>query len=277
MKSFRMPLLVLAVLACFPLLAGAATLEETEAKILEAFAKVKSMTADIAMELPQDPQMPLGKMSIAGTLTLVVEGDAAKYAQDLTMSMEAEGQKQEMKMDMLYDGEFLYTVNEAMGQKNATKARAGKNQDFPPPGSKMLLEFLKEDFNLSLADDKEIDGTSCYVLEGAPKSSDTGMKKLIVYIGKEDGVPRQMDIYQDGLDKPALMRYSNIKLNPEVSKDKFVFKAPEGVEVTDLTQAAPQLQLDMDIEDTDGIEGDAGSTSLDEGGDGSLKLKNAEP
>lgn len=274
MKSRILLCLIAAILALCPVLASAATLEEIEAKVFEAFSKVKTMSADTTMEIPPNPQMPGAKMNIAGHLELLVDGDVSKFAQDMAMKMEMEGQTQEMKMEMVCDGEFMYTINDGMGQKTATKTKIGEDESYPPPGSKMLLNFLKKDFTLEPLEDKDVDGQSCYVLQGLPSSESPGMNKLLVYFNKENGVAVQMDLYQGDDEKPAIMRYTNIKINPEISADKFVFKAPEGVEVMDLTNPAPQLELNMDAGDA--AEGEE-TAPEEEPADGSLKLKNAEP
>lgn len=274
MKPRVLLCLFAAVLALCPLLAPAATLEEIEAKVIEAFSKVKSMTADTSMAIPPDPQMPDANMNISGHIELLVDGDVSKFAQNLAMKMEMGGQTQEMKMEMLCDGEFMYTINEGMGQKTATKTKIGDDESFPPPGSKMLLAFLKKQFTLEPQEDKDIDGQSCYVLQGLPNDESPGMNKLLVYFSKESGLPLQMDMYQGENEKPAVMRYTNVKINPEISADKFVFKAPDGVEVMDLTKSTQQLELNMDVDDAD--EGEE-TAPEEEPADGSLKLKNSEP
>lgn len=273
MKSRVLLCLIAATLTLCPLLASAASLDEIEAKIVEAFSKVKSMTADTAMEIPPDPQMPDAKMSIAGHIELLIDG-VSKFTQNMAMKMEMGGEKQEMKMEMVCDGEFVYTINDGMGQKTATKTKVGDDESFPPPGSKMLLTFLKKDFTLEPLEDKDVDGHACYVLQGLPSGQTPGVNKVVVYFAKENGVPVQMDMYQDGNETPAVMHYTNIKINPELSADKFVFKAPEGVEVMDLTQPAQQLELNMDVDDM--AEGEDKTTGEDAAGN-SLKLRNAEP
>ncbi|HNR31221.1 MAG TPA: hypothetical protein PKI11_10050 [Candidatus Hydrogenedentes bacterium] len=249
MKSIRIAALGAVLFAIAPALALAATLEETEAKILEAFAKVKTMTADIVMDVPADSEAQGPQVSAGGNLAYLADGEITKFTQELAMKMELPDGLREMTLKMVCDGESLYVLTHSGDEQRAVKSRIEDILDFPPPGGKLLLQALKRDFaKLDALENREADGKACYVIQGSLDESGAAANKLLVYFDKETGAPVQMVMQPEEGAKPATLRYENIRINPEIDPARFVFVAPDGVEVIDTTQAPPPPTIEMNVE-----------------------------
>ncbi len=253
MKPFRLCFAASLLLSCSIAPATAASFEETESGILEAFSKVKSMTADFMMDVPLDEQLGNIKLAIAGDLALLVEGDTSQFLQHVIAKAELPDGVQEMKMTMVCDGAFLNILNEGMGEASVVKTRLANHHDFPPPGAKLLLEFIKRDFeNFEVLAEAQVDGKTCHVIEGT-MGEDAPGNKIRLYFDKETGAPVKMELFEESSAEPAILRYSNIVINPELKADLFVFTAPDGVEIMDLTQEpepATEPGAEPDAEDT---------------------------
>jgi outer membrane lipoprotein-sorting protein len=95
---------------------------------------------------------------------------------------------------------------------------------------------VRETFNVKLLPDETVDGESCYVLEFTPKAADAAMGgRMVQYFRKDNGTIVKLVSY-DASNKPSVtVTYSNVQLNPSIGADRFVFAAPPGVEVTDMS------------------------------------------
>ncbi|HNR31220.1 MAG TPA: hypothetical protein PKI11_10045 [Candidatus Hydrogenedentes bacterium] len=214
-------------------IAHAAAFEEVEADILDAWSKVRTLKADLALETMIEEE---STMTATGDVTMLVVGDAAKYRQRITMKIEGP-MALDMTMDSVYDGQELYIVNEVLGQKTLLKTQPGAGEDIPPPGGKILLDRVKEDFTVSVGEDRKVGAARCYVLECVPKNPAEGIARLLVFMNKKTGVAAGMEIYPE-VGAPIMVRYTNVRINSDVDPAQFVFTAPEGVAIAEETPAA---------------------------------------
>lgn len=267
-KVMTVIVLTAAVLSVFVPVARAASAEEVEAQILEAWGKLKSLTATISLEAELDAET---KMASTGDYAMLAEGDTVKYEQNMKMTVTGPSSI-EMSMHVVFDGKDLYVVNEAMGEKTAIKTTPGTGEDFPPPGGKLLFDMLKQEGTLKALDPAEADGVKCLVLECAPKE-DNGVDRMLLFFDQETGVARRMELHAEGQEKPVIIRYTNIELNPKLDPARFIFKAPDGVEVIDGTvaPAPPEVTVEPPEDVAPPADSDTGAAS---GGDGTrLRLR----
>ncbi|GAF73674.1 unnamed protein product, partial [marine sediment metagenome] len=95
---------------------------------------------------------------------------------------------------------------------------------------------MKKNSTLTLLPDEKVEEQAAYVIESKPKSpGPQPMAKSKMFFAKDSGIMIKM-VGLDAEGKAIMtMNVKDVKLNPEISPDRFVFKAPEGVEVMDMT------------------------------------------
>lgn len=225
----RKYVLMASVLAWFAVAAMAQdTLEGVEAKVREAWAKNKSVTADVAIEA----NVPLGQTRLlltgGGTMACLNDGGKEKYRQEVTVKM-PEPMKLELKADIIFDGADLYLTTDAFGKKQSEKAKLDLLKGAVPPGGGMLFDVIKPQMNLSVKPEAQVNGKAAYVLEATPK--DTSNKEVpvgnaLLYIDKELGMMVKMEVNETTGTKLATVNYAGIKLNPDVPAGLFVYVPP---------------------------------------------------
>jgi len=216
---------------------NAASLEEIEKKIIEASEKIQSYTADLAMVMDTDQHGMTMKSVGKGTMEYMRKGDTAlmrsEYEATMTMKFGDQEQKMEQKMLTIMDGEHVYALTDNGLQKSAVKTKLDPAQK--PVASKEMFETLRKDADVKVLDDEKVDGKDCYVLEITPKEKDETTGKSKSWYAKDSGIMVKMvTMSPDG--KPVhTMTVSNIKLDAKIDAERFKFKAPDGVEVVDMT------------------------------------------
>ncbi len=61
-----------------------------------------------------------------------------------------------------------------------------------------MVSWTEEDARSSLRGEETVDGTSCQAIDLAPQREDIGYRKIAIWLGKDDLVPRRLDLYEDG-------------------------------------------------------------------------------
>ena len=54
------------------------------------------------------------------------------------------------------------------------------------------------------------DGTATHVIELAPQREDIGYKKIVVWLGKDDLVPRQLEFWEDGAEPKKRLKQGDV-------------------------------------------------------------------
>ena len=84
--------------------------------------------------------------------------------------------------------------------------------------------------------DEKVDGKDTFVIEAVPKGlARQPVTKMKYYLEKENGTVVKLLGYDRAGSEIMSIVYSNIKINPEIDVSRFVFQAPEGVQVMDMT------------------------------------------
>lgn len=221
------------------LLAGvslhAATIEEIQKDLVTKRAACTSLSFEQAVEMEMNtPQM---SMTSKGTGTFESLKKDGKYLTRMESSMAGEqkmmGQTVASKMTtlMIYDGEFSYNVMDMNGMKQATKSKPSKAQ----AAGEDWVAAMKDDFEFKVLPDEKVEGEDCYVLQLVPKDKEAAGTDMHYWIAKSSGVPVKVINKMAGGGQMTMVA-KNIKLNPSIAADRFVFKAPEGVQVMDMSQ-----------------------------------------
>ena len=74
-----------------------------------------------------------------------------------------------------------------------------------------MVAWTEDDARSSLRGEESIDGTACQVIELAPQRDDIGYKKITIWLGKDDVVPRKLELYEDGSAPKKRIVQSDVK------------------------------------------------------------------
>ncbi|MCK6470714.1 MAG: hypothetical protein L6R28_03105 [Planctomycetes bacterium] len=212
----------------------AATLEEIQKELAAKRDACTSLSFDqtIVMEMKNEQMSITSKGT--GTVESLKKGDKYLTRSESTTTGEQNvgGTAMPIKMAslMIYDGEWVYTLQDTNGMKQAIKMKPGKEQDM----GQDWVASMKENFELKVLADEKVEGEDCYVLECTAKDSKAGGTKMTISIAKSCGVPVKTVAALPGGSNTVTAK--NIKVNPSIAEGRFVFKAPEGVQVMDMSQ-----------------------------------------
>jgi len=216
-------------------------LKTVEKKIIGQWEKHKSMTAKFTMVSHMEMSGMVMDSKAEGPFEVMKKGGQCLARQEMkiitTQKFGDQESKTEQEVLLVVDGEFAYTLTDMAGQKMATKAKIDPQMTGDP---KATFEWLRKDHELKLLPEETIDGNKVYVIEAKPKEKPSaGYGKSVYYYQQENGVLVKM--VGHGVDgKPQMtMTFTDIKLDVDIKPERFVFKAPPGVQVIDQTGATP--------------------------------------
>ena len=241
MKPMRFVLMAGLVLGWTLPAAVADELEKVEKKLAEGWKKHKSMTAEFTMVTKMEQPGFAMESTTKGTQEMMRKGDQLLFHTGMTTStvqkVGEQESKSESKVTMVSDGTYAYTLTEMMGQKTAVKTKADPQQAGDPQAT---FKFLRKDHTLKLLPEETIEGKKAFVIEATPKQTQPmGPGKSVYFFLQDDGVLVKM-VSADQAGKPmSTMTYTDYKFNVKIDPQRFVFKAPEGVQVIDQTAAQP--------------------------------------
>lgn len=213
------------LIACllFPGVAGAETpsLEVIKAAMDIAWKPVQSFTSDVSMDF----LFPVGKEPLSlngkGTLNYLRVKDKDKYRLNM-VSRVPEPFAMEMKLDVLYDDDTVYTTTEVMGQKSKQKGKPSLEQNALPPGGSALIEAMDAQMVLTPLADAKVGEFDVFVIEGKPRDAAMPFSKSIFYIDKGLGIQRKSEIYQQDGTIGITVTFTNVQLNSSPSPSLFV-------------------------------------------------------
>ena len=212
---------------------SAETVEEVSKKIAAASEKLNSFSAKTKMVTEMKQEGFSLVSTTDGTTEMLRKGsDFLLRSENKSVSETNVGgnvTKQESSVLSITDGSFAYTVSEAAGAKSAQKIKLEK-PDVDP------FKVWRTTAELKVLPDSSSDGRAAWVIEATPKPDQVGMGKTVIHYDKESGQMVKMVTYTPDGKPMATMTYSDIKINDKISPDRFVFKAPPGVEVQDLSK-----------------------------------------
>jgi len=219
--------------AFFSATASAETIEEVSKKITAASERLSSFSVKTKM-VTEIKQEGFSMVSTTDGTTEMLRkgGDFLVRTENKSVSETNVGgnvTKQESSSLWISDGAFAYMVSEAAGTKSAQKTKIEK-PDVDP------FKIWRDTADLKVLPDSSLDGQAVWVIEATPKSGQAGQGKTVIHFHKESGQMIKMVAYGPDGKPMTTMTYSDIKINDKISPDRFVFKAPPGVEVQDLTK-----------------------------------------
>jgi outer membrane lipoprotein-sorting protein len=217
-------------------LARAETVDEASKLITEKMKQVKSLSAKVHSEADMSSQGYSEHRTSEGILQLVRKDGQVflrtESRESATVNAAGQTQKSNGATLAIMDGSgYVYSYIEGDSGKNAYKTKSQVDWNANP------LEGAKAAYDIELLPDETIDGAAVYVFKLTPKAGSGGEGSAIQYFRKDCGYPVKI-VHFDAAGKPLMTAsYTDIKLDEEISPDRFVFTPPEGVEVIDLTEA----------------------------------------
>jgi outer membrane lipoprotein carrier protein len=129
------------------------------------------------------------------------------------------------------DGKLLWLFSEKNKQVTIHKLKKSK-KIFKPHD---YIYNFRENYKPQLGDDEKVDKRTCYKLILTPKEEDLFVTHMTLWIDKKNLLVRKLE-YQDMNDNWVSLVFDRIKINSDLEDSQFVFIAPEGIEVVDLTE-----------------------------------------
>ncbi|MGE3180316.1 MAG: outer membrane lipoprotein carrier protein LolA [Phycisphaerae bacterium] len=236
---------------CFAVSTMADDLADVEKKIHEKAKSIKSVQAkvktvtDMSMEGYKMQGESIGEYQMmknaAGKMMMRMETKDKNKTEVAGQTNETEGTNL-----MISDGEFTYSLSDINGVKTASKAAQGDWDQMPFTG-------YREQYTIKQLPDEKVDGAAAWVFEMTPKENVGAMagSKMVISFHQESGMPIKTVSY-NAEGKPQLtMTMTDIKLNDNISADRFVFKAPPGVEVMDYSNMQNQTEWQQNVSEDD--------------------------
>lgn len=212
-------------------------------------------------------RMDLNMSANVQGMDMTYTGKIAGKGKQTKMDMDMDMMGQLMKMSMITDADnVLHMLVDGAGQKQAIKMDLNVLKDLAEemgvPESMLnqnsmtgvgnpseMLEQFDEYYDVEFKGKEKLDGEDVYVI-GATINEETlktmasnptmaqGVAAMkvgtTVYVSAKDGFVRKT--VQGAPDQPTVtMTFTNIELNPSIPDETFVFKAPEGMQVMDMT------------------------------------------
>jgi len=234
----------LLVLACSAV-ARAETLESFKKTIHAKVSAYKSLQykTKVVSEIVNE-QMTY-KSNTEQTAQFVKQGEKSLSHVETKTSSQTKMTGMDQKMEAtsldVCDGQYAYNYTDSSGQKTATKRKVDPKKDASPFDPMRGFKMSEEHFTMKMLPDETIDGKPVYVVEMTLKEQPQGMPMGAsrIYYDKGTGISVK-SVTLDDKGKPATtMTTTDIKIDANVPADRFVFKAPEGVPVTDADAKQP--------------------------------------
>ncbi len=138
----------------------------------------------------------------------------------------------------IYDGRYFYEIRQTPKQVRATKTRLDRSPHDPVG----RLAQARQGFDAELLPERTFEGREVYAIQFLPLTDDpaTMGQRMVSYIDRKTGLPIKTITYDEQGQAVSVAAVVDSKLNEDIPADHFVFHAPPGVEVVDLTPPEPQ-------------------------------------
>ena len=223
--------------------------EALERTILAQWEKIRSLSAKMTtMEEIRRGEERRTKWDGAGTYDCMRKGDEILVRLEVVNSVVLppgeEVADNSRKMLTIYDGEFVYSLAEAMGMRHARKIDVDRGSGFEIVGPG-VFKRLRRASTLKVLPEGMVNDRPAYVIEGIPKSGD---QKHLYYFDKELGIMIKMVVEDRNQERIRTLLITDVEVNPEFSDDHFVFTAPQGVRVRDMTEPKQEKPKEQEPE-----------------------------
>jgi outer membrane lipoprotein-sorting protein len=227
------------VASCSPPPPPIDTLESVEKAIVDRFQNVRSLQCRLSTAQNQELEGVKFEGRTDGLYEYVKKGDKIFYRSEMKNKLIRKQADTEEVIEttslMVADGEVLHVLTEGPDGKSARKTKT------PPPTSifpdRTYFDNLHATFDLKLLPDAALNGTATYAIEANAKTVKPGaVNRMTLFFDKATAMALKTVGVDESGKTVLTMRNSDIQVNAEINPDRFVFKAPEGVQVVDMTK-----------------------------------------
>ena len=74
-----------------------------------------------------------------------------------------------------------------------------------------MTSWTESDARSNLRGEEPVDGTPCHAIELAPQRSDIGYAKIVLWLGRDDLVPRRLELWEDGAEPKKRIVQSDVR------------------------------------------------------------------
>jgi outer membrane lipoprotein-sorting protein len=212
------------------------SLEQVDAQLIEARKGVASMKYDIEIATVSDSKGNLSISTSIGTVELLRKGEKwlVRSEEKIMSSMKPGNVEVRGESTTVYDGEMLYTLMAAdFGPKSCSKMKVPERWS-DAYDERANFENLKTHHELKLLPEDVINDVPVYVIEAKRKTAPFVPYRH--YYSKQSGVCMGLNVKSADGKFTQKMSVKNLKINPEIKADRFIFTPPPGVKVEDRTE-----------------------------------------
>jgi|GEM_PF-1694629 len=239
MEHWKLGWAALAVVALYPAMATGDTLESVQKKVIEQSKTITSLASQSTYVMDEENGAVKTRSHGTTSYEYVKKDKIPLYRVETsyTSEMEMDGSKQATKGTSLTvcDGEFLHIYSENNGTKSVMKQKAQ-----PHDGGlieQSYFDTMAQSYGLELLPDATVGSRTTYVIKAVLKQKlPIAASEQLLYFDKKTGVMLK-SVSKNAAGKVTMeTNTTDLKVDSTISPDRFVFHAPEGVPVTDLTQ-----------------------------------------
>ena len=214
-------------------------MDEVESMLVDMWSRIETLTCTVT-----------GRMDITKGQKQITQGEGSydyrntdgriqirlRLLNSLSVQVNPEkGVLTGQKILKIYDGEFLYELQEMHAGAVAHKKRA-RPGDVQFLGGEPLLRQIYRYDDVRLLGDQVMGQEVMYVYQ---TSKDGGKIRADYYIHQRTGLLHILVVEDDNRGFKSKTSFNAFYINGFIPKDRFDFKVPEGVEIKDLTQSVP--------------------------------------
>ncbi len=211
------------------------TIESVEKDILKKSSETQSFSATFAMASNSSTPNGATTSKWTGTIELLMDGDKRLVRMEMkTVSAKqaiASGDSTESSMLLISDGTVQHVYVEQATQKTAMKTKMQGDQ---PADSGAWFKTVRDTYNTKLNKSESLDGREVYVIEANAKKNTLG--KTLAYFDKKSGILLKTVTHDTKGNMTNSYTVGELKINPKISKERFEFKVPAGVNIIDMTK-----------------------------------------
>ena len=220
-------------------MAAASSLDAVKAKYIETWSSVNSFKCDIHIETSQVDEEAGAEMDMnsTGNMQALRQSDGSFFWRmdlEMAINMPAAGMEIEAKVTTVYDGEFVHTVMEFMGQKQVSRTRDHEKSTVPIGES--MWEGLEEDTTLTYIGEGEVNGIPVYLVraEWEEEDEDAPAGGAVYSFRQDNALVLRAEIEVGDEPGTIIMTASNYDLAADVDESAFQVEIPVGANILDL-------------------------------------------
>lgn len=196
----------------------------------------------VVSQMPVDGRVVHGSQEIEHEVLRLPDGRAlTRYEARTKVQRPDAGHGEQVEETVtlsIYDGQYMYDLRRTPQRVSATKSQPRRNPHDPIG----RLQHAQGQFEARVLPDRTFEGKEVYALEFRPRSGDTAAitRRMVSYTDRKTGLPIKTINYDKNGKVVSTATVVESKLNEDIPADHFVFHAPPGVEVRDMTVQTSQ-------------------------------------